>query len=58
MIKRIVLDVQHLGQPQKPNDRGACYKEFRETDLALEYAILAFQQLTGTGYETFLEGIK
>ncbi len=54
MLKRIVLDVQHIGQPQKPMDRGACYKEFREADLTLKYAALAFQQLTGLGYETFL----
>ena len=54
MLKRIVLDVQHSGQPHKPHDRGACYKEFREADLTLKYAALAFQQLTNLGYEAFL----
>jgi N-acetylmuramoyl-L-alanine amidase len=54
MLKRIVLDVQHMGKPNKPADRGASHNGYQEADLALNYATLAFQELTTKGYETFL----
>ena len=54
MFKRVVLDVQHLGKPNKPADRGASYGGYQEADLVLKYATLAFQELTARGYETFL----
>ncbi len=54
MFKRIAIDVQHLGKPNKPVDRGASYGGYQEADLVLRYATLAFQELTAKGYEVFL----
>ncbi len=54
MFKRIAIDVQHLGKPNKPADRGAIYGSYQEADLVLKYATLAFQELTAKGYEVFL----
>ena len=40
MFKRIGIDVQHLGKPGKPFDRGATYGGHNEADLVLKYAAL------------------
>ncbi len=54
MIKRISIDVQHMGKPTNPADRGASYGKYQEANLVLKYASLAFQELTAKGYEAFL----
>jgi len=54
MIKRVVLDVQHMGKVHKPFDRGASHGGYQEAYLALTYATIAFQELTRLGYEAFL----
>jgi len=54
MFKRIAIDVQHMGKPNKPADRGASHGSYQEADLVLKYATLAFQELTAKGYEAFL----
>ena len=54
MFKRVAIDVQHMGKPHKPLDRGASYQGYQEADLVLKYATLTFQELTRKGYEAFL----
>lgn len=60
-MKKIILDVQHMGKPHKPFDRGATFmqkgavwKTYREADVCLEYARIAYQALSIAQYETFL----
>jgi len=54
-MKRIILDVQHMGKPHNPLDRGAACGDMVEANLCLEYARIAYQVLTATkGFEPFL----
>lgn len=53
-FKRVVLDVQHMGKPHKPLDRGAVRGNLVEAGLCLEYASIAYKALTTSGLETFL----
>jgi len=54
MFRRIALDVQHMGKPHRPYDRGASCAGYYEADLVLRYAGLAYQQLVAKRYEVFL----
>ncbi len=51
---KIVLDVQHMGKPHKPLDRGAVCGNLVESDLCLEYASIAYKTLTTLGHHPFL----
>jgi N-acetylmuramoyl-L-alanine amidase len=53
-VKKIVLDVQHMGKPHNPLDRGAVCGNLIEANLCLEYARIAYQVLTASGFEPFL----
>jgi N-acetylmuramoyl-L-alanine amidase len=55
-INKIVLDVQHMGKPHNPVDRGAFNASagLIESDLCLKYASIAYQVLTAKGFEPFL----
>lgn len=53
-IKTIVLDVQHMGKPHNPLDRGATHRDLIESDLCLQYASQVFKQLTALWYKPFL----
>lgn len=54
---KIVLDVQHMGKPHRPLDRGATFSaalKIHEAYCALEYAHCAAQALTDAGHHVFL----
>lgn len=51
---KIVLDVQHMGKPHKPLDRGAVCGNLVESDLCLQYATAAYKKLTTMGHYPFL----
>ena len=51
---KIVLDVQHMGKPHKPKDRGAVFEGLVESDLCLKYASFAYLALTKLGHHPFL----
>ncbi len=51
---KIVLDVQHMGKPHNPLDRGAVCGDLIEANLCLEYASIAYKTLTVLGHHPFL----
>ncbi len=52
--KKIVLDVQHMGKPHNPSDRGATCNGLVEADFCLEYALIAYRCLASLGHKPFL----
>lgn len=54
-INTIVLDVQHMGKPHRPDDRGAVSANSDyESDLALKYALCIRTRFMKEGFKTFL----
>lgn len=50
---KIVLDVQHMGKPDNPLDRGAKHLGY-ESDYCLDYAVTTHKALTLLGYIPYL----
>lgn len=56
---KIILDVQHMGKPHRPLDRGAVHEfdpgiKVGESDLCLQYATATYLALTFLGHHPFL----
>ena len=51
---RVVLDVQHMGKPHNPLDRGVIHGDLVEANLCLKYASVAHTVLTKLGHHPFL----
>jgi len=51
---KVAIDIGHMGKKSRQDDRGAEYNGYEETDLVLEYAIVARKRLEALGHTTFL----
>jgi len=51
---RIVLDCGHMGKASRPNDRGAVYKNTKESNIVLLYAVAAMGYLEKDGHIVYL----
>lgn len=51
---KIAISVDHMGKPNKPLDRGACYHHVNESDLCMGYAFELYKELTKTGHSPLL----
>lgn len=52
----IAIDIQHIGKPHNPHDRGAVafHKMRTEAYICLDYGTQLFQRLSREGFRTFL----
>ena len=50
----VILDVQHIGKPHRPDDRGACHDGDEEAGLAMRYALSADKRLRHHGHKCII----